>query len=220
MFNFCRKKKKNYLLCDKIKLNFCNMENKLQELTEKLLHEGVEKGKIEAEKIIAEAKQQAEAIIAKAQADAADVEAGAKKNIQAMEDNMKSEIQMYSAQAVNALKSEIANVVGNKIVNAAVADITSDKAFMNEFVLKLAEKWGANEDIVISTEDAASLKALFASKAKALLDKGVTIEQVNGKKSQFTIQPADGAYKVNFGEAEFQEYFKNFLRPQLVEMIF
>lgn len=196
------------------------MENKLQELTEKLLHEGVEKGKIEAEKIIAEAKQQAEAIIAKAQADAADVEAGAKKNIQAMEDNMKSEIQMYSAQAVNALKSEIANVVGNKIVNAAVADITSDKAFMNEFVLKLAEKWGANEDIVISTEDAASLKALFASKAKALLDKGVTIEQVNGKKSQFTIQPADGAYKVNFGEAEFQEYFKNFLRPQLVEMIF
>lgn len=220
MFNFCRKKKKNYLLCDKIKLNFLNMENKLQELTEKLLHEGVEKGKIEAEKIIAEAKQQAEAIIAKAQADAADVEAGAKKNIQAMEDNMKSEIQMYSAQAVNALKSEIANVVGNKIVNAAVADITSDKAFMNEFVLKLAEKWGANEDIVISTEDAASLKALFASKAKALLDKGVTIEQVNGKKSQFTIQPADGAYKVNFGEAEFQEYFKNFLRPQLVEMIF
>ena len=220
MFNFCRKKKKNYLLCDKIKLNFLNMENKLQELTEKLLHEGVEKGKIEAEKIIAEAKQQAEAIIAKAQADAADVEAGAKKNILAMEDNMKSEIQMYSAQAVNALKSEIANVVGNKIVNAAVADITSDKAFMNEFVLKLAEKWGANEDIVISTEDAASLKALFASKAKALLDKGVTIEQVNGKKSQFTIQPADGAYKVNFGEAEFQEYFKNFLRPQLVEMIF
>ena len=91
---------------------------------------------------------------------------------------------------------------------------------MNEFVLKLAEKWGAGEDIVISTADAASLKALFAKKAKALLDKGVKIEEVNGQKALFTIQPADGSYKVNFGEAEFEDYFKNFLRPQLVEMIF
>ena len=65
-----------------------------------------------------------------------------------------------------------------------------------------------------------SLKALFAQKAKALLDKGVTIEQVNGQKTLFTVEPANGAYKVNFGEAEFENYFKNFLRPQLVEMIF
>ena len=64
------------------------------------------------------------------------------------------------------------------------------------------------------------LKALFAKKAKALLDKGVKIEQVNGQATAFTIQPADGSYKVNFGDAEFEEYFKAFLRPQLVEMIF
>ena len=73
---------------------------------------------------------------------------------------------------------------------------------------------------MISTEDAKSLKALFAKKAKALLDKGVAINEVNGQKTLFTVQPADGSYKVNFGEAEFEEYFKNFLRPQLVEMIF
>ena len=91
---------------------------------------------------------------------------------------------------------------------------------MNEFILKLAEKWGAQEDIVITTADAASLKALFAQKAKNLLDAGVKIEQVNGQKTLFTIQPADGSYKVNFGEAEFENYFKNFLRPQLVDMIF
>jgi V/A-type H+-transporting ATPase subunit E len=127
---------------------------------------------------------------------------------------------MYAAQALNALKSEITDVVGDKVVKAAAADIAGNKDFMNEFMLKLAEKWGANEDVVIGTEDAQSLKALFAKKAKALLDKGVTIEQVNGKKAQFTVAPADGSYKVNFGAAEFEEYFKNFLRPQLVDMIF
>ena len=127
---------------------------------------------------------------------------------------------MFASQAINALKSEIANVVGDKIVKQAVADVAGDKNFMNEFMLKMAEKWAAQEDIVISTADAASLKALFAKKAKALLDKGVKIEQVNGLKTAFSIQPADGSYKVNFGEAEFEQYFKGFLRPQLVEMIF
>ena len=176
------------------------MENKIQELTEKLLKEGVEKGNAEAEKIIAAANEKAAKIVADAKAQAVEIEASAKKNVQGMEENMKSEIKMYAAQALNALKSEIANVVGDKVVKEATSDLTGNKEFINEFILKLAEKWGAQEDIVISTEDAASLKALFAKKAKALLDKGVTIEEVNGKKALFTVQPADGAYKVNFGE--------------------
>ena len=196
------------------------MENKIQELTEKLLKDGVEKGNAEAEKIIAAANEKAAQIVADAKAQAEEIEAAAQKNTKGMEENMKSEVKMYAAQALNALKSEIANVVGDKVVKEATADIVGDKDFMNEFVLKLAEKWGAGEDIVISTSDAKSLKALFAKKAKALLDKGVTIEEVNGQKALFTIQPADGSYKVNFGEAEFEEYFKSFLRPQLVEMIF
>lgn len=196
------------------------MENKIQELTEKLLKDGVEKGNAEAEKIIADANEKAAQIVAEAKALAGDVEAAAKKNAQGMEENMKSEVKMYAAQALNALKSEITDVVGEKIVKEAAAEMAADKDFMNEFMLKLAEKWGVQEDIVISTEDAQSLKALFAKKAKALLDKGVEIKEVNGKKAQFTIAPADGSYKVNFGQAEFEEYFKNFLRPQLVEMIF
>jgi V/A-type H+-transporting ATPase subunit E len=43
---------------------------------------------------------------------------------------------------------------------------------------------------------------------------------VNGSKTLFSISPADGSYKVNFGEEEFENYFKDFLRPQLVEMLF
>ena len=196
------------------------MESKIQELAEKLLKDGVEKGNAEAEKIIADANEKAVQIVAAAKAQAEEIEQAAKKNTKSLEENTKSEIRMYAAQALNALKSEVANVVGDKIVKEATAEVTGNKDFMNEFVLKLAEKWGAGEDIVISTADAESLKALFAQKAKALLDKGVKIEQVNGQKTLFTIQPTDGSYKVNFGAAEFEEYFKNFLRPQLVEMIF
>lgn len=196
------------------------MGNKIQELTEKLLKDGVEKGNAEAEKIIAAANEKAAQIIADAKVQAAEMEQVAQKNAKGMEENMKSEIKMYAAQALNALKSEVANAVCDKVVKEATEEVTGNQDFMNEFILKLAEKWGAGEELVISAADATSLKALFAKKAKALLDKGLKIEQVNGQKALFTIQPADGSYKVNFGEAEFEAYFKNFLRPQLVEMIF
>lgn len=196
------------------------MESKIQELTNKLLNEGVEKGKIEAEKIIAAAKDESAKIVANAKTEAADIEAAAKKNADTIKDNTVAELKMYSAQALSALKTEVTNVLTNATVEEVVKKVVDDKDFMNQFILKLAEKWGSQQDIVITAEDADSLKAVFAKQAKALLDKSVKIEGVHGQKALFTVQPADGSYKVNFGEAEFEDYFKSFLRPQLVDMLF
>lgn len=196
------------------------MENKIQELTDKLLREGVEKGNAEAERIVTEASERAAQIIADAKKQADDIVAAAKKEVSLLDTNTKSELKMYTQQAFNALKSEVANVVSAQAVKSAVENVIIDKDFMNKFILKLAEKWGAQEELVISTSDANSLKALFAKEAKALLDAGLKIEQVNGQKVLFTIQPVDGSYKVNFGAEEFENYFKSFLRPQLVEMLF
>lgn len=196
------------------------MESKIQELTNKLLNEGVEKGKSEAERIISEANNQSKSIIEAAQKQAEEILAAAKKEQQTLSDNTKSELKMFSGQSVNALKTEIANVLSNNIIKEAVGKVVADKDFLNQFILKLAEKWGSNECIVISTEDAASLKSFFAAKAQELLDKGIAIEEVHGQKALFSIKPQDGSYKVNFGEEEFENYFKSFLRPQLVEMLF
>ncbi len=196
------------------------MESKIQELTEKLLNEGVEKGKVKAQQIIDEAESKAKQIIEDAEKKADGIINQAKKDAQVLDQNTKSELKMFTDQAVNALKSEVANVVSDKIVKQAVDEIVDDKKFMQQFVLKMAEKWGAQEDIVISTEDAKELKAVFAAKAKNLLDKGVEIRQVNGKDTLFSVEPADGSYKVNFGKEEFEDYFKSFLRPQLVDMLF
>jgi V/A-type H+-transporting ATPase subunit E len=196
------------------------MDSKIQELTDKLLSEGVEKGKLEAEKIIASAKDESAAIIADAKKKADEILAAAKKESESLNENTKSELKMYSAQALSALKTEVANVLTNNAVSEVVKQSVADKDFMNKFLLKLAEKWGAQEDIVISAEDAEGLKAVFAKQAKSLLDKSVKIEGVHGQKALFTIEPADGSYKVNFGEEEFEDYFKSFLRPQLVDMLF
>ena len=146
--------------------------------------------------------------------------AAARKSADELAENTKSELKLFAGQAVNALKSEIATLVTDKIVNADVKAFAANKDFLNAFIVALASKWSVDEPIVISTSDAEGLKKYFTAQAKELLDKGVKIEQVNGNKTLFSVSPADGSYKVNFGEEEFMNYFKEFLRPQLVEMLF
>ncbi len=193
---------------------------KIQELTEKIYREGVEKGKQEAEAIVAEAKAQAEKIVAEAREQAQAIENVAKKKATELDTNTKNELKLYTSQALNALKSEVVNVLTDKVVGENVEKLAADKDFLAKFAVTLAEKWQGDAPAVISTQDAEGLKAYFMKNAKALLDKGVKIEKINGVDTLFTIQPADGSYKVQFGKEEFESYFKAFLRPQLVEMLF
>ena len=193
---------------------------KIQELTEKIYREGVEKGQAEADRIVEEAKHTAEQIIAEAREQAKGIEAQAQKKAGELDANTKSELKLYTSQALNALKSEIANVLTDKISKDAAADLAANKDFLGQFAVMLASKWADHEAVVLSSSEAESLKAYFAAQAKELLEKGVTINKVNGKETMLTISPADGSYKVNFGKEEFEAYFKNFLRPQLVEMLF
>ena len=196
------------------------MENKIQELTDKIYREGVEKGNEEAQRLISAAQQKAQKLIDDAQKEADAILSGARKSANELQENTKSELKLFAGQAINALKTEVSNLLTNQTVSQAVKDFTSDKDYFNKFIVALASKWSVNEPIVISVADAESLKKYFAANAKSLLDQNVQIEKVNGSKVLFSVSPADGSYKVNFGEEEFENYFKEFLRPQLVEMLF
>ena len=196
------------------------MENKIQELTDKIYREGVEKGNEEAQRLVSNAREEAAKILEEARKEAETIMAAARKTAAETTENTKSELKLFAGQAVNALKTEVASLLTNQVVSDAVKGFVADKDYLNKFIVSLATQWAANESIVISTADAEGLKKYFAANAKVALDKGIKIEQVNGNKTLFSISPADGSYKVNFGEEEFENYFKDFLRPQLVEMLF
>ena len=193
---------------------------KIEELAEKLRREGIDKGQAEAEKIIAEAKQKAEKIVADARQQAEAISQQANKKAAELDANTKSELKLYMGQALNALKSEITNMVTDKVVAQNVNKLTDDPKFLGQLTVAMATEWVKQGDIVISSANADALKAYFAKEAKQLLDKGVKIEQVSGKAALFTIAPADGSYRVDFGKDELESYFKGFLRPQLIEMLF
>ena len=196
------------------------MENKIQELADKIYHDGVEKGNIEADKIVRKAQEEASSIIENAHKAADSIVNAARKEADKLSENAKSDLHLYAEQAVNALKSEVATLLTDKIVRSDVKKLFSDENFLHSLILAMAKNWLENEPVVISTQDAEKLNAYFLSEAKDLLDKGLKIEQVNGLKTSFSIAPADGSYKINFGEEEFVNYLKSFLRPRLLEVLF
>ncbi len=194
--------------------------DKIQELTSKLYAEGVEKGKEEAHKIIAEANAQKEQILHEAKAKAGEIISAAEKEAAALRSHTEAELKLYTRQSTEALKTEITNLITDKLSTSNVKAAMEDKLFIQKLILELVLNWSKDEKLTIGIENAEELKSYIASNAKQLLDKGLKIESVNGIKTGFTLSPEDGSYKVKFGEEEFIEYFKEFLRPQIQKLLF
>ena len=192
----------------------------LSELTDKIYAEGVEKGNVEAKQIVEKANAKAADIIADAEKKAAALIAAAENKSADLDKKTRAELKLYAEQSVNAVKTEIVNLLADRIAADSVKAASTDAKFMQGLIAKLAEQMAKNGEVLIEAKDADALKKYFAANAKGLLDKGVKIAEVKGIKTDFTIQPAKGGYKLAFGDAEFIAYFKEMLRPQLVEMLF
>ena len=153
------------------------MDKKIQELTDKIYQEGVAKGNAQANEILADAKTKAQEIESEAQKKAEQIIADAQKKSEELKKNTISELQLYAGQSVEALKSEVATLITDKLAGSAVKAAMEDKEFMQQMILSLVSEWAKNEELVIDTQDAASLTEFFKSKAKDLLNKGIEIKQ-------------------------------------------
>lgn len=196
------------------------MNTKLQELTDKIYLEGVEKGNADAKVVVAKANTDAAEIIEKAKEEAAKIIANAELKSAELLKNTQSELRLFAQQSVNALKTEITDMLCGTIVSDSIKAATVDKAFMQKAILTLVQEWAKTESLTIQAKDANALTDYFMTNAKDLLNKGVKITEANGIKADFAIQPASAGYKITFGDEEFIAYFKEFLRPKLVEMLF
>jgi len=197
------------------------MDSKIKELTDKIYHEGVEKGNQEAAQILAKAKQQSDEMIATAQTEAQRIVSDAQRQAADLTKNTQSELKLYAEQVVSSTQSTIADSLTNRIVRDNVQAMTTDADFMQKLMLAIVQQWTVGEPMVIETANAEALEKYMLGNAKALLDSGqVTIRTRATQGAGFSVAPADGSYKVNFGEEEFVNFFKSFLRPRLVEELF
>lgn len=196
------------------------MDSQIQVLTEKVYQEGVLKGEQEAAKILSAANAQAEQVERDARARAEQIIAEAQRLASELKSNTERELKLNASKLIEATKASIVDVLAGRIAGDSVQALTANPELLQRVVLEIAKGFDLKHGVEITSSQAEELKAYFAQNAKALLEEGLTIKQVAGKATQYTIRPQNGGFKVEIGEQEFVELFKSILRPQLAQELF
>lgn len=200
------------------------MQNKLQELTDKLYNEGLSKGREEGEALLAKAKSQAADIVAEAEKKAAEIMTRAEKEAEAYKVKVAGDLKMAASQSVQATRKDIEDLVVFKMTGAATEKALSDEAFVKEVIKAVAEKFNA--------ETAMDLNLVLPESLKSSLEPFVKNElytilkgQVNASFSKkiaggFTIGPKDGSYFISLTDETFKELISEYLRPATRKLLF
>ena len=199
--------------------------NKLQELTQKLYNDGLEKGRSEAERLVAEAKEAAAKIIADAEAEAAAITKAAEARAEDVAKNAMTEITLAGRQALSKIKSELAEAVIMKSTGEAVKGAIMDVAFVKDMLLAVANNWNAQTvDVslvaLLSEEKRAELDAVMQKSAEELAKAGIEVGYSKDVKSGFKLGEKSGGYYISFTDESFDALLKEYLREKVSNMLF
>ncbi len=202
------------------------MENKLQQLTQKLYDEGLEKGRAEAGKLVEEAKKQADAIVAQARAEAEGILRAAQTQAEDVAKNTMTEISLAGKQAVAKIKEEIASLIVARSTSEGVKAAVVDPAFIREMLLSVAKNWdGAAVGKVelkalLPEAERAKLDKAFAKSTDELLAAGIEGGWSKEVKSGFRVGPKEGGYYISFADADVEALLGEYLREKVSAMLF
>ncbi len=202
------------------------MQNKLQELTDKLYNEGLSKGKQEAEQlkanakneaaqIIAQAKEEAEAILKKAQSDAAELKS-----------KTENDLKMASTQVFTAIKQQIESVIVTKALNTPVKEAVSDAEFIKTLLTSIVSAFNPNAsdaaelDVILPEAKKAELEKFMQQNIAKIAGAGVNVEYSKAIAGGFKIGPKAEGYMISFTDKDFENIIAQYLRPKTKALLF
>lgn len=200
------------------------MENKLQELTEKLYNEGLSKGRAEAEAVLAKAHKDAERIVAEAQDKAKGIVAAAEKSAKQLVDNAENEVRLAAGQLKSALRQQVEGMVQMEVLSPKVSEAWRDSSFIKDLALAAVQAIGPENGLRVALPEAAAGELAEAVK-NALAERlgaenGVEVVTDAKVRVPFRILVNNGGYYVSFSDADFDALFKSYLRPKVAGLLF
>ncbi|TRX60670.1 V-type ATP synthase subunit E [Fulvivirga sp. M361] len=193
----------------------------LDQLTDKIYHEGVEKANLKADEILREAESQKQKIIHEARLEAERMIASAKKASLVETKSAESEIRLKGKQLISDLKSEIVRLLRLKVIDSNVQASFSDQAFLQSLILEIVSYWKSDEE----------LELILPEKLRGKVDKAFEkniVEQIDGITISFNKQIANGfrisrqsdTYDITFSEDDFIELFSGYLKEKTRTFLF
>lgn len=200
------------------------MENKLQELTDKLYKEGLSKGKKEGEAILAKANEKASKIIEAAQKKADEIIRNAGKEAEDFRKKVEGDVRMAAVQSVQATRKDIENLLVKGMVADKVDSALSSPDFIKEVILEVARNFNAEEPVALEAVLPESLKSQLEPFIQGELSKALDgkVQATFSKKiaGGFSIGPKDGSYFISMTNEAFNNLISEYLRPATCKLLF
>ena len=200
------------------------MQNKLQELTDKLYNEGLSKGKQEGEELLAKAKVQADEIVAKAKAEAEAIVAAAHKEAEDLKTKVQGDLKMAADHSLAATKKDIETLVVAKMTEAEVKNALTSADFVKEVILAVAKGFNTEEavdlEVVLPEALKKDLEPFVTGELAKVLKGGVQASFSKKIAGGFNIGPKDGGYFISFTDETFNALIAEYLRPATKKILF
>lgn len=197
------------------------MQNKLQELTEQLYNEGLAKGRQEGDRYLEEARVKAGQTIEDAKRQAEEIIAKAEKEAAAIKAKAESDVRMASAQALQATRKDIENLI---VAKASAQNATADPEFLKKIISTIADKFvaggAADVQLVLPSSLQAQLQPWVEGELAKLLSVPVKADFSKKIAGGFTIAPQDGSYFISFTDQTFESLIAEYIRPVTRKLLF
>ncbi len=200
------------------------MDNKLQELTDKLYNEGLSKGKAEGEAILAKAKEEAASIVGEARKEAEAIVAKAKKDAGEMSAKVSNDIRKAAEQSIQATKNDIEKLVVSKAVDQKVDSALASADYVKDILTAVAKNFNSEDaselSVVLPESLKSALEPFVKNELSSILGKGVEASFSKKISGGFRIGPKDGGYFISMTDETVKELISEYLRPATKKLLF
>lgn len=202
------------------------MQNKLQELTDKLYNEGLSKGQQEANSLLSKAEEKARRIVEDARKKADQLVSEAERKADEAKKNADVEIALTGRQVLTRLKQAAGDALTAKAVSEPIKLAMSEVEFVKQLVLAAVQRFDTDSlnstrlAVLLPADKQEQLKDFAESKALAQLNAGVEVQFSKLVKTGFRIGAKDKGYYISFTDGDFENLFKEYLRPSIQELLF
>ncbi len=196
------------------------MDNKIQQLTEKLYNEGLQKGKDESQKIISEAQSEAAKIIAEAKKEAEKILSDANIRETELATNTRKELALAANQMIGDVKQSVREETLRSTLNSELQTAFSNPTFIASLIEQLVNGWGKSGDVEVPAAMETEVTEYLKAKLTENLSNGLIIRPSSALKEGFRVELGGGRYFINFGKEEFHLFLSDYLRPKVAKIIF
>jgi V/A-type H+-transporting ATPase subunit E len=202
------------------------MQDKLQELTDRLYNEGLSKGKQEGEELVQKAHAEAEAIIANAKAEAAGIIAQANKEAEEMKSKVAADVKMAATQSIAVTKQEIEKMVVTNVATQGVKANMGNADFVKSLITTVVKAFNPDNaapvalDLILPEAMKAEVEPFVKNEIANQFKGEVKVDYSKKMNGGFKVAPKDGGYMLQFTDDEFTQLIANYLRPATKKILF